>query len=314
MASTRLFSLDDLLNMPPPKWLVEGMFEANSLVMVAGAPGSLKSFLALDWILSMTTGRKWHGREVIPSKVLYILGEGKSSLLKRIHAWYVHNKCEEKDFAAIQENMRVMFDVPQLALSEGLSTILTTLAAEGFCPTVIVIDTFARSFVGKDENSSLDTGLWIKSAEDLRNRGYGVIFLHHTRKNTEFGPQFRGSTAISGAMDTNMTVVRDYKEQTIEVAITKQKDHDEGEPLYFRRTLVQIPETKQVSCALTLVPRKDRQEADALRDVLEDPQLNTLNERAKALAVKLDIKEETAKSRIRRHQERLEAIVQTSVD
>ena len=62
MASTRLFSLNDLLNMPPPKWLVEGMFEANSLVMVAGAPGSLKSFLALDWILSMATGRKWHGR------------------------------------------------------------------------------------------------------------------------------------------------------------------------------------------------------------------------------------------------------------
>jgi RecA-family ATPase len=64
--------------MPAPAWLIEGLFEVNSLVMVAGPPGNFKSFLAIDWVLSMAVGRKWHTRPTCPSKVLYCLGEGKS--------------------------------------------------------------------------------------------------------------------------------------------------------------------------------------------------------------------------------------------
>ena len=68
MAVCRLLTLDDLQRLPAPRWMIDGMFERNSLVMVAGAPGSFKSFLALDWILHLSSGRRWLDRDTTPAK------------------------------------------------------------------------------------------------------------------------------------------------------------------------------------------------------------------------------------------------------
>ena len=309
MTIPRFHTINDLLTMPKPQWLVEDLFETNSLVMVAGAPGSFKSFLVLDWIMCLTLGKDWHGKRVQPSKVLYILGEGKASLLKRMLAWFEHHGCtNEKDFPRLNANLRVTFDVPQLRDREDYGGLMSAITADtGFDPSVIVIDTFARSFVGGDENSSLDTGLWIKAAESLRACGYTVIFLHHTRKNTEFGHQFRGSSAISGAMDTIITVVRNYEENLVKVAVTKQKDHDEGEPMSFRRQIVQTSDTTiPDSMVLTLLPPTTRTaEERVLREVLDNPALNTAKAKVDEIASRLNIKPIAAKQRLWRFKERL---------
>lgn len=301
----RLFTVDHLRKLPKPEWLVEGLFEKNSLVMVAGAPGSYKSFLALDWMLCMCTDKAWNGRKVKSSKVLYILGEGGSGLLKRIQAWGEHHKCGDAEWQMLVKNLRISFDVPQLAAPgtpEGLAhtPILTALAADNFHPDVIVIDTFARSFVGRDENSSKDTGEWIKSAEELRSRGYAVIFLHHTRKNTEFGHQFRGSTAVSGAMDTIITVIVDKRTGTIDVQVDKQKDHEAGKPLTFKPEGIK----SQDSLILKLLPFSPRAQRDTLTDVLEDANVRGDRAKAKVLANRLEISEDAARSRLKRERER----------
>lgn len=318
MSIPRFHTINDLLKMPKPQWLIEDLFETNSLVMVAGAPGSFKSFLVLDWIMCMTIGKDWHGKRVQPSKVLYILGEGKASLLKRMLAWFEHHGCtNEKDFPRLNSNLRVTFDVPQLRDREHYGGLMTAITADPtFDPSVIVIDTFARSFVGGDENSSLDTGLWIKAAESLRAVGYTVIFLHHTRKNTEFGHQFRGSSAISGAMDTIITVVRNYEENLVKVAVTKQKDHDEGEPLSFRRQLVQTGDKDGLdSMVLTLLPPTTRTaEEKVLREVLDNPALTTAKAKIDEIAARLNIKPVAAKQRLWRFKERLKEETPTPED
>lgn len=303
MSACRLFTLDDLNRLPAPRWMIDGMFERNSLVMVAGAPGSFKSFLALDWIMNLSAGRRWLDRPTTPSKCLYILGEGRSSLLKRIHAWCRHNHVTDEDVANLRRNFRVTFEVPQFAVQAQLQDLLNSLASEGFIPDLIVIDTFARSFVGLDENSSRDTGLWISAAEQLRALGYTVVFLHHTRKNTEFGVQFRGSTAISGAMDTIMTVVRDWAHPNeVEVRVTKQKDHDEGEPLHFARSIIPLETDPKGSCVLIPIDaREDDVDEAALREIVADAGLKTLGERGKALATKLNISPSAGKTRIARY-------------
>ncbi len=316
MSIPRLHTLNDLLKMPKPSWLIQDLFEANSLVMVAGAPGSFKSFLVLDWIMCMALGKEWHGKKVSPCRVQYILGEGKSSLLKRMLAWFTHHDCtNERDFPILNENLRVTFDVPQLREKEHYGGLMSAITAElAFDPTVIVIDTFARSFVGGDENSSLDTGLWIKAAESLRAVGYTVIFLHHTRKNTEFGHQFRGSSAISGAMDTIITVARNYEENFVKVAVTKQKDHDEGEPMLFRRQIVQVPNNPaHDSMVLTLLPPTTRTaEERVLREVMDNPALSKAQDKINEIAARLNIKPMAAKQRLWRYKERLKEEMPTA--
>ena len=140
--------------------------------------------------------------------------------------------------------------------------------------------------------------------ERLRSYGYTVIFLHHTRKNTEFGVTFRGSTAISGAMDTTMTVVR--KQEDVEITITKQKDHDEGEPITLHRCMIDIPSQTEGSCVLISNEGAAARTKDALamREVLHDASLTSLSKRGAALATKLDITPAAAETRVRRYLEK----------
>lgn len=303
--------------MPKPAWLIDGLFEVNALVMLAGPPASYKSFLTIDWVLSMATGRKWHGRETKSAKVLYLLGEGKASLLKRIEAWEGHHQIGGAERTLLEENFRVTFDVPQFASKSSVDNMLAGLETENFHPDVIVVDTFARSFVGLDENSQKDTGLWVESADRLRQNGYTVIFLHHTAKNTEFGLKYRGSTAIMGAMDTAYTLSKDPTSSSRSIlACSKQKDHDEGEPIYMQRVIVGAAGGDAGSIVLVPAIRVDdrftvefrEKEAKingAITTLLADEAFESDRARARKLSDELGLTESAAQTRIGRFRNRM---------
>lgn len=314
MPDNKFFSIDELGEMPPPRWLIHEMFEANSLVMVAGPPGSFKSFLVLDWLLCMASGRSWLGKKTEKSRVLYVLGEGRSSLLKRIQAWIHHNRLTQEERAVLNENFKVTFDVPQMATRSSVDTMLMGLHSAGFSPQVITIDTFARSFVGMDENTQKDVGLWVDSADRLRALGYTVLFLHHTAKNTEFGVKYRGSTAILGAMDTAMTLVRDPDvPDGVKLTVTKQKDHDEGEPLYFSRLIVNPPGMADGSMVLVKATKMDERFTEKGKDlekVLDElvGNENFLSDRARARELMRqfpELSESACQKRVSRKREEL---------
>lgn len=301
----RFLTLDDLANMPAPTWMIEGMFEVGSLVMLAGPSYSFKSFLLMDWMLSMASGRRWINRYTLERKVAYCLGEGKSSMFKRAQAWMTYHNLNAQEQEKVKNNFRVTFEVPQLAVKSSVDNILADLEKEGFKPDVIAIDTFARSFVGLDENDAKDTGLWIEQADRLRQLGYGVIFLHHTKKNTEFGVQYRGSTAIIGAMDTAMTLVRDHDYATL--SITKQKDHDEGKPIRFKKLLVGSGDDE--SCVLVPSEPMDTrftEEAGAIdviklaQELIDNTEFPSDRARARMLANTVGMSESAAQSKISR--------------
>lgn len=320
MAENKFFSIEELGEMPPPRWMISEMFEANSLVMVAGPPGSYKSFLVLDWLLCMSCGRDWNNRATEEAKVLYVLGEGRSSLLKRIQTWMHYNRLTPGEKLKLTTNFKVTFEVPQMAQKASVDNMLVSLQGENFQPTVIAIDTFARSFVGMDENSQKDVGLWVESADRLRSAGFTVIFLHHTAKNTEFGVRYRGSTAILGAMDTAMTLVRETDiAHGVKLMVTKQKDHDEGDPLFFTRVVVTPPGMTEGSIVLTPTVKMDErfteegQKLDKMvDDLMADPSFESDRARARELTRHFAIAEAAAQKRISR--KRLIVLPETAVE
>lgn len=310
----RFLSLADLINMPEPRWAVEGLFERDSLTMIAGPPASCKSFLALDWILCMATGKKWQSRATTPARVLYVLGEGKASLLKRLSAWleYHQIKSGTQQYKRLIENFRTTWDVPQLAVKVNVDNMLVQLEAEDFKPEVIVIDTFARSFVGMDENSQQDMGLWVEQADRLRQMGFTVIIVHHTAKNTEFGLKYRGSSALMGALDSAFTMQPDRDTSNCYVLeCVKQKDHDEGKPLYFRKlvisnndpnndgSMVLIPTVKVSKKAQENMP-KEEEVKKLLDGLLADPNFGSDRARARELARLAGMSESAAQTKISR--------------
>jgi len=274
----------------------------------------------------MASGRDWCGKKTAECKVGYGLGEGKSSLLKRVQAWITHNEPTPEELIKLDLNFRTTFEVPQLASKASVDNMLADLEKENFHPDVIAIDTFARSMVGLDENDAKDTGLWIESADRLRQLGFGVIFLHHTKKNIlegQSGVVYRGSSAIMGAMDTAMTLQRTGGSCTL--TITKQKDHDEGAPMTFNR-LIMFAGTPNQSCVL--IPKlvldsrysedngiDDPQPFELVEDVL--PQLlgndsyKSDRARADALSNRTGISWSAAQSRVSRASSRQVDIVTT---
>jgi hypothetical protein len=226
------------------------MFEVGSLAMVAGPPASMKSFLALDWMLCAASGRDWNGRKVTPAKVLYLLGEGKSGIYRRIQAWIVHHNPDPDQLQRLYDNFRVSFAVPQLANSIDIDMLLSDFHNSNYIPTLLVVDTLARTLVGKDENSSDDMGQWIAGLERLRQLGFTSLIVHHTKKDTENGYVERGSSALLGALDTSIVATFNKSTKRCKVQVSKQKEHDEGDPLYFNKAIIPLEGDLESSCVL----------------------------------------------------------------
>lgn len=303
--------------MPEPKWLIEGLFEQDALVMLVGPPGSFKSFLGIDWALSLAVGLPWSDRETKPSRVLYALGEGKASLLKRIQAWIDYKDLTQEEFNRLNANFRITFEVPQLAIQRETTKFIEALTEDDFNPTVLIIDTLARSYVGKNENDPMDAGVWVESVDKLRQKGMTVLVLHHTKKNTEFGLKYRGTTAFLGAMDTSFVLERNPEgfRGFAKLSCDKQKDHIEPPDIWLKTKHIRPKENKEGSIVL-IETEKPGEEEESLRkgeeealttiidSLLDDNTFASDRARAKVLADKFDMLESTAQTKIHRYRKR----------
>lgn len=68
------------LEFTPPRFVVRGFIEADSLALFFGDPASGKSFAALDLACAIATGNDWHGAKVDQGSVVYVAGEGQNGL------------------------------------------------------------------------------------------------------------------------------------------------------------------------------------------------------------------------------------------
>ena len=72
----KLFTLKELEDMPLPEWLVTDLLIENTFAVLVGEPGVGKSFLALDWAMSICHAKDWQGKGTKYGPVAYIVAEG----------------------------------------------------------------------------------------------------------------------------------------------------------------------------------------------------------------------------------------------
>ncbi len=218
-----LYSFDDIINRPTPRWLVEGLIPEDALVVLYGAPGAFKSFLALDFALSVALGRAWHGLAVGPARpAIYIAAEGAGGLSKRLRAWAWDRKIEGGvPFLRVVDRPVAAGDPGELArFIDAVSREAETLASS---PALFAFDTMARCMPGRDENSSADVGAFIDGVDKLRRRfGATAMLTHHADKQ---GRYERGSSALRGAVDVLLRVTREGKKPPVAI-LTSEKTKD----------------------------------------------------------------------------------------
>jgi hypothetical protein len=192
-------------NIEAPDWVIHGLMESDSLGMLFGPSAGGKSFVALDWACSVITGQPWRGLDVVrKGPVIYVAGEGCNGLKRRLRAWEQHNNVTlPKGRLHVSERAADLSDQVEAA---GLEASIKLLC-KGEPPSLIIIDTLARS-MGGDENSSKDIGIVIKHVDRYLRRPFGaaVLIVHHTGH----GPsdRARGSSAIRAALDFEIGLER----------------------------------------------------------------------------------------------------------
>lgn len=239
----RLLTIEDLKNLPPPEWLIEGVLFAGGLAFLYGPPGTGKSFLALAFALAITTG---HGGGIVEPQqrgpVVYVAAEGLGGLAKRIQAWETAHRVQATGALFVGEAVNLIHEADTSGLIAAIKE-----QAPGMQPKLIVIDTMARCLFGADENSSQDMGKFIGMLDEVR-RAFrcAVLVIHHS---TKANPRTdRGSSALRGAADT-MLRLNVAGRNTVQLCCDKQKDGAEFEAVQLRLATVELGRG-ETSCVL----------------------------------------------------------------
>ncbi len=183
-----------------PDWLVKGILERNTLAAVIGESGSGKSFIVVDIACCVATGTPWHGRDVQQGSVVYLAGEGRSGLIRRIGAWAHHHSANPET---------LMLSSRAIDLGDNRDQLPKVSAAIREMPTppvLIVIDTLARHSSAA-EASNEEMSKFITNLDALKDEfNATVAIIHHVGKDAEKGA--RGPSAFKAALDHELLAIK----------------------------------------------------------------------------------------------------------
>lgn len=224
--------VSDLLKEPKPlRWLVEDYLQPEILALLFGEPGSGKSLLALLWAVELALNDQ---------PVFIIAGEGHFGLRRRLKALAIELDCENELTTApliISDNGTALLDEKRLA--ETRDSIDKQLEKHGK-PALIIIDTLNRNFGPGDENSANDVSKLIQALDSLRERYEATILVvHHSGHSKQ--ARARGSSALLGAVDTELCLTKTEEDNIRVLEVTKMKDAPTPEPKAFRIKQIELP-------------------------------------------------------------------------
>ncbi|MFC3570228.1 AAA family ATPase [Paracoccus simplex] len=208
------------------RYLVKGWLDRGASSVIYGESNVGKTFFALDLALHVAAGEEWHGSRVPTGEkwagpVIYVACEGGSGINNRIEAM---RRAKPELMERIEENGDFcLLSAPlDLCTSEDASYLIDAIR-EDFdqMPSLIVVDTLARTMGAGDENTAKDMGMFIKSIDLLREAtGAHIMVIHHSGKDASKGA--RGSGSLRAAVDTEIELTR--TDDVVTAEARKQRD------------------------------------------------------------------------------------------
>lgn len=230
-----LLPIRELVAAVDSDYLIKHVLDRAALGIVYGESTAGKTFVALDWSFHIALGRAWRGKRVRQGRVVYICAEGLGGFKKRLAAFCQHHDVDDVP------GMRVIADTPSLLRPADHKLIVERITAWGGAD-LIVVDTFARTMAGGDENSA-ETVMKALGHCDALHRATGamVMLVAHSGKDQTKG--VRGHSSIKPAADVQIEVLRDGEGAGTRraVKLEKVKDGpDEGREFGFRLRTVTL--------------------------------------------------------------------------
>ncbi len=263
-----ILTLDQLDQLPEPEFLVDNFIIKGSLAVLYGAPGSGKSFIALDIALSIQAGIPWHaaGRDIKQGQVIYVAGEAAAGQNSRAKSWKIGHHAYKTSCGKLGE-ARFLINPPMMDKFDDVAELIARLKRIPNVPDLIILDTLACTMTG-DENSVKDMIAFVRGADQLRQEfGCTVLIIHHSGKSKDI----RGSTALPGAVDTTIKVERKSKQNPI-ITITCEKQRDSQPFDKFAVTLT--GSGGGIGSSAWLIPADPPENADKSGDRIKSEEAN----------------------------------------
>ena len=222
-------SVGELINRPPPEWLIKRHLPREGTGFIYAAPGVGKTFLALDMMLTITAGLDdWNGDPIVAPRdgfILYIAAEGSFGFRNRIKAWMKDRDVSAdalSRFRLIEKTINFMAKDDK----ERLARTVRAVSNEVSGPLIaVVVDTVSRAIPGADENLQKDMSLFISACDDVHKEFHCVVIgVHHAGKNGDM----RGSTAIPGGGDFIFKLDRKKGASVGQLYCEKMKEGPDG--------------------------------------------------------------------------------------
>jgi archaellum biogenesis ATPase FlaH len=191
--------------------------------MIYGPSNAGKTFAVLTYLLPLTL--QGHG-------VIYVAGEDdKREIYRRASAWAQFNGSAAIE--AMNAHFRV-FPVMPLPQNQPVREFCATVQKDGFCPSVVVIDTLATAMAGLNENSAQDIQtFWGLCREIQTALDTSIFIVHHTGKDPT--KDERGSSNIRAGADTTFRLSADKAAGIVAMDMRRQRNAAIlKEPIIFR--------------------------------------------------------------------------------
>jgi hypothetical protein len=253
-----LESAADLLKEPDPgptPFLIEELIVDQAIAMMLGSWKVGKTWVLLEFAVSIVTGRPAFGRFVVstPGPVIVVLEEsGRAALHRRLDALRRGYALEADALADLHfaANRRVRLN------DEGWKRRLLA-AGRSIEPRAIFLDPFVRlKGADVDENIQREVGPVLDFMRDLRDEsGAAVLFVHHKGHNGSHG---RGSSDFEGYWESKISIASDEEN----VVRTLKAEHREAEATDELRYRLDFDEVTS-SVRLAAVKSEKEEEVEA---------------------------------------------------
>jgi len=196
-------------DLPPPSWLVEGIWSDTAHGFIAGAAKTYKSLVALDLSVSVASGTKFLGHFSVPVQgpVLYIQEENLASMMQDRVNKIMHSK-GVKEHAEMNGSILHYNPGQDLPLyfvnnksfhvtdEEQFEQLVGWVKANR--PKLLVLDPFYLIAPTVDENSSREVAPVMNNLLRLKqDYDCGILIVHHYKKADPKNP-VSGGERMSG--------------------------------------------------------------------------------------------------------------------
>jgi hypothetical protein len=222
----------------PVQYLIAGIFSESSLNVIYGAPGTLKTMLALDAMMHVASGKPWlpplpntSGQPFAVKQSPVMLVDFDSGLRRsheRIEA--LARGCGLTPDSEVPFHY-VSFPTPWLSAKDRDSVAALAREIKERGVKLVVIDNLGTVSGDVDENSAEMVAVMGNFRWLAEETGAAIVVIHHERKSNGMDAKgskahegLRGHSSINAALDLALLVERESGSRMITIRSTKTRD------------------------------------------------------------------------------------------